>query len=86
MIHYVHHTPAILRTQSRTYATRAYTPGEFGIAQPDPHDTMPISAPFATNGPPESPVHESLPPSGYPAHNIRSVILLDCAYISEQIS
>lgn len=60
--------------------TRAYMPGNRGWAQPKPHDTTPaITNRFASVsntciGPPLSPWQESLPPSGIPAHIIRSLI------------
>lgn len=55
-------------------------PGTLGRAQPMPYATIPIwyhaNVPLECtgniNGPPESPTHESFPPSKYPAHRARA--------------
>ena len=55
-----------LRIHSRSLvsATRAYTPGLFGRAQPSPKLVAPTTSPPANIGPPESPWQVSTPPSG----------------------
>ena len=68
--------------------TLAYTPGNSGVAHPWPQLTTPAitALPFSlqTNGPPESPWQESLPPTpGYPAQIIVSVIVEKVALYAE---
>lgn len=52
--------PDTCRIQFKNGATRIYPSG---IPPPHgpPHETMPINCLFATNGPPESPVHTPWP-------------------------
>ena len=64
--------------QSKILVTLAYTPGFLGTAHPYPKLTIPaitaLPLSLQTNGPPESPWQESLPPSGYAAQSMESVI------------
>lgn len=60
--------------QSMKYGTLDQTPGYPGLAQPYPHEVIPIKTPLTANGPPESPWQASWPPaSKFPAQIILSV-------------
>merc|ERR1719231_805571 len=77
----VHTSPVLLQMKSWWEDTRVYTPGKFGSAHPLPQDTIPTTTKrpwfsFVNKGPPESPWHESLPPSAKPAHIMLSRISL----------
>ena len=53
-----------IHSRSGASATRAYTPGLPGRAQPSPKLVAPTTRPPENSGPPESPWHVSIPPSG----------------------